>query len=275
MSGTSVNRLNIIRWVLGGSIILSCLGYAISTFRYTDKIFTFLWSEHYLNWSESLAMRISEWGAICMLCAAIIGTTYRFRVAQVFVFLWLLLSVYCSTTVEIWHPNYIWGSSAIRTLSPLFYLILLSAARVPGQADIQLKILEWGMRISIALTFFFHGHECLAAKAQFLDYIQSVVRLFGMQGISSASALAILKMIGVLDILVALAMLVPLRLYLIASWMAFWGLATGFIRITFAGWESYPEFLLRIIHGTLPICLIILWLGQSATNSEFKESKIQ
>ncbi len=270
MSDIQLKPLNIIRWILAGSIVLSCLGYAIRAHWYTDKIFTVLWNEHYLDWSESTAMRISEWGAICMVLAAVAGSFRRFRWAQVFVFAWLLVSVSCSYIVELWHPHYLLGASAIRVMSPLLCLILLSAANPSELSQFKLRLLEWGMRISIALTFFYHGHECLAAKAQFLDYLQSVVRLFGINGISSASALAVLKLIGIMDILVALAILIPFRLYLIAAWMCFWGLATGFVRIVFAGWESYPEFLLRIIHGTLPLCLIILWLSGKHTKRKFE-----
>lgn len=274
MSGVLVNRLNAIRWILGGSIILSCLGYTINTLRYTDKIFTFLWSEHYLNLSEEFALRVSEWGAFCMLFASLVGVTYRFRGFQVFVFLWILVSVICGYIVEIWHPAYIAGASATRLISPLLFLLFASVARMQQPGGMRLALLEWGMRISIAATFFYHGHECLAAKAQFLDYIQSFVRFFGVNGIPSASALAALKIIGLLDILLAISLLIPARLYLIVLWMAFWGLATGYVRVHFSGWQSYPDFLLRVIHGTLPLCLFLLWRGTQLIKKDFIPEKV-
>ncbi len=274
MTGIEKKRIGVIRWILAGSILLSCLGYLIKTLRYTDKIFTVLWNEHYLNWSEDWALRVSEWGAICMVLAAVAGAFYRFRGAQILVFFWLLLAVYCGYITEYWHPEYIWGASAIRLFSPLILLILMSSGGGLHFGSKRLLALEWGMRICIALVFFFHGHECLANKALFLDYIQSVVRLFGIDGISSVSAQAILRLIGIMDVLVAVSLLIPARLYIIAYWMTFWGLATGFVRIIFAGWTSYPEFLLRIIHGTLPLCLVLLWLSLDKARNDLKEKNI-
>lgn len=274
MTGIEKSRFDAIRWILAGSILLSCLGYLIKTLRYSDKVFTVLWNEHYLNWSEDWALRVSEWGAICMVLAAVVGSFYRFRGAQVLVFLWLLITVYCGFITEYWHPEYIWGASAIRMFSPLLLLFLLSSDGKLHVGSNRLKALEWGMRICIALVFFFHGHECLANKALFLDFIQSVVRLFGMDGISTASAQTVLRLIGIMDVLVAVSMLIPARLYVIAFWVSFWGLATGFVRIIFAGWMSYPEFLLRIIHGALPLCLVLIWLSLDKAKNDLKEKDI-
>jgi len=109
----------------------------------------------------------------------------------------------------------------------------------------------------IVITFLTHGFEALSLHPRFLDYlILSFERTFELR-IRQAQAENMLRIIGVLDIIVAiLAILLPKRPVFI--WLAFWGLLTAFARVTELGIGMYPEVLIRAAHFLVPVALILI-----------------
>jgi hypothetical protein len=107
---------------------------------------------------------------------------------------------------------------------------------------------EWILRIGIFGSFLGHGIFALGAKAGWIPYFTSI-------GISEASALTLMPLIGVLDILVAVAVLYkPLRGILL--WAALWGFATALIR-PISG-EPIWDFVERSANWAAPLALLYI-----------------
>ncbi|EIM77669.1 hypothetical protein A3SI_05749 [Nitritalea halalkaliphila LW7] len=117
------------------------------------------------------------------------------------------------------------------------------------------KVSAWVLRVGLGLTFFSHGLEALYQHPHFIDYLIGTARQFGFR-LREAQAVQLLRIIGVVDVLVAVWVLVrPWRGVLF--WMAFWGLLTAFSRLTELGLAQYPQVLLRSLNFLGPL---LLWL---------------
>jgi len=111
--------------------------------------------------------------------------------------------------------------------------------------------------VGLVITFLTHGLEALSLHPRFLDYlILSFENTFELR-IRQIHAENMLRIIGSMDILVAiLAIIFPKKPVFI--WLAFWGFLTAFARITELGIGMYPEVLIRASHFLVPICLILI-----------------
>ncbi len=113
-----------------------------------------------------------------------------------------------------------------------------------------LKAVEWVLRIAIAGEFIGHGAFALQGKEGWFKYFESV-------GITSPETIvSILLLVGALDIALAILILIkPVRLALL--WMAFWGLWTALIR-----WPIGPDpmwdFVERWANWGAPLALLLL-----------------
>jgi hypothetical protein len=107
---------------------------------------------------------------------------------------------------------------------------------------------EWILRIGIFGSFLGHGVFALGIKAGWIPYFTAV-------GIPEATAMTLLPLIGILDILVAIAVLFkPLRGIL--AWATFWGFLTALIR-PIAG-EPIWDFVERSANWAAPLALLYL-----------------
>ena len=113
------------------------------------------------------------------------------------------------------------------------------------------RIIEWILRIGVFGTFL--GHGCLA-----LSIKSSWIPLITVFGFSKETAIILLPVIGVWDILVAfLILLKPAPAFLI--WATIWAFAAACSRII-AG-ESIWEFVERFSTWTCPVALLMLQEG--------------
>ena len=111
------------------------------------------------------------------------------------------------------------------------------------------KYIEWVLRIAIAGEFVGHGMFALQQKTGWIIYFKAV-------GISSESALALMPVIGVVDILLALLILIkPIRIAIL--WMAFWGLWTALIRWP-VGPDPIWDFVERWANWGAPLAFLLL-----------------
>ncbi|MBI5389634.1 hypothetical protein HZB01_04630 [Candidatus Woesearchaeota archaeon] len=111
-----------------------------------------------------------------------------------------------------------------------------------------LRSVEWVLRIAVFGTFLGHGIFALMVKKSWLPYFTSV-------GIPEPTAMTLLPLIGVLDVIVAaFALLMPLRIVLI--WATFWGFATALIR-PISG-EPIWDFVERTANWAAPLALLYL-----------------
>ena len=88
---------------------------------------------------------------------------------------------------------------------------------------IDIKKIDWILRIAVFGTYLGHGVLALQLKPSFLSLIE------GMTGISGQLAVNLLVIIGTMDIMTAvLAIVFPFRLLLI--WATVWGFLTAIAR---------------------------------------------
>ncbi len=110
------------------------------------------------------------------------------------------------------------------------------------------KKIEWILRIAVAGEFLGHGIFALEAKASWIKYFEAL-------GFSPDSALILLPVIGLMDVLLAVLVLIkPLKSALL--WMAFWGFWTALIR-PIAG-EPIWDFVERFANWGAPLALYYL-----------------
>ncbi len=110
------------------------------------------------------------------------------------------------------------------------------------------KKVEWILRIGIFGTFLGHGVFALLIKQSWIPYFTSV-------GISESTAIILLPLIGILDIMVAIFTLVkPIRVILI--WATLWAFVTALIR-PISG-EPIWDFIERTANWIVPLALLYL-----------------
>lgn len=108
--------------------------------------------------------------------------------------------------------------------------------------------IEWILRIAVAGEFIGHGVFGLQAKHGWVLYLTTV-------GFSADTAVVLLPLIGILDIVLAILILIkPVRIALL--WMTFWAFATALIR-PIAG-EPIWDFVERFANIGAPLALLYL-----------------
>lgn len=107
---------------------------------------------------------------------------------------------------------------------------------------------ELVLRVGIFGSFLGHGVFALMVKQSWIPYLTTV-------GFSEQTALTLLPLIGILDIIVALFVLfMPLKIVLV--WAVFWGFATALIR-PLAG-DPIWDFVERSANWAAPLALLLL-----------------
>ncbi len=116
------------------------------------------------------------------------------------------------------------------------------------QQNQQQKIAEWVLRIGVFGAFLGHGIFALGVKQGWIPLITSF-------GLSEATAIAILPLIGIMDIVVAFLVLIqPIRIVLI--WATLWALATAVAR-PIAG-DPIWDLVERTANWAAPLALLVL-----------------
>ena len=235
-------------WTLRSAVALTCIAVGAQLLMYGGPVFSWLWLN--LGWSEQAALRVEHAGAFALIvCAPLVMWDKAWAAAGV-ACAWLVLTTIAHTAVETWHPWLTPGALAARWVAPL--ALMFWTLKRPRHA-------EWLLRASIASTFAFHGIEALLANPLFIDYIISGGSKIAGARVQEASAVNILLVIGVADLLVAIGILLPQRIRAVAAWMATWGFLTAAARVLYMGWGNWPEALIRVTNGAVPLTLLLLW----------------
>jgi len=177
---------------------------------------------------------------------------------------------------------------ALRYGTPLALLLLIVFPHLKNSGPWRIATSALILRIATATVFFAHGMYCIMEHPGFADLIIGTTRnLFGIS-IAEATALTAMKVIGIVDIILALALILlphpaflPKRLFpplpannpirrrimpAILIWCAFWGLITAISRITAIGFKEgrseYFEILIRASHVLAPLALLYLFITQ-------------
>lgn len=110
------------------------------------------------------------------------------------------------------------------------------------------KTIKWILRIAVAGEFIGHGVFALQQKQGWIKYFEAV-------GFSPESAIAIMPLIGIMDLALALLILIrPIRIVIL--WMALWGVWTALLR-PIAG-EPIWDFIERWANWGAPLGLLFL-----------------
>tara|TARA_B100001964_G_C14114967_1_gene545649 strand:- start:518 stop:901 length:384 start_codon:yes stop_codon:yes gene_type:complete len=111
-----------------------------------------------------------------------------------------------------------------------------------------IKDYEWILRIGIFGTFLGHGIFALMIKQSWIPY-------FTLIGFSESTAMSLLPLIGIMDIVVAmLALFKPLKIVL--AWATAWAFVTALIR-PITG-EPIWDFVERSANWAIPLALLAL-----------------
>ena len=117
-----------------------------------------------------------------------------------------------------------------------------------------------------SLTFAAHGWEAWTLHPPFQDLIHGFSGVLGVR-ISPAGVAAHLKVIGVMDLVLAAVILVWRRPG-IFLWMACWGLITALSRPVIMGLEAWPELAVRVANSGLPLLLYFEYQKPGKRSSE-------
>jgi hypothetical protein len=108
------------------------------------------------------------------------------------------------------------------------------------------KRFEWLLRIGVAGEFLGHGLLAVGGKADWVGWISQ------MTGVASNTAVTMLLVIGIWDIVVAGIILVkPVKPILL--WAAFWGFWTALVRPLVG--QSWLDFVERSANWAAPLAL--------------------
>lgn len=113
----------------------------------------------------------------------------------------------------------------------------------------------WMLRLGIAAVFVAHGVQALGPHPEFTDMLIATARRWlGGYRLTESNAVAMLRVIGIVDIGVGFMVLAG-RWRPLLLWLALWSLVTAMARVTSWGIMSYPEVLLRASHVGAPLAV--------------------
>ncbi len=252
--------------ILQITVVVQCLGAAWQLgWLGNSPLFSLLWHDPSLGGlglSEGFSQGVERAFAVALVVAALLvagrpagwsaGLAAGLLATLVLAMWW---------TVEGYQPSPDWLprwaaapfpclTHAARVACPLGLALLLA-----GHSRRAQLVLRW----AIAVTFAAHGLEALQHNFEFVNMlILAAQRLLGWR-MPQSVAEASLTVIGVLDVVLALACLTG-RLRSVLWYMTVWGLVTAAARIVVLPWDQgLAAFATRLPHATIPLYLALEW----------------
>jgi hypothetical protein len=153
---------------------------------------------------------------------------------------------------------------ALRYLTPLALLPLVVTERIAPPGRWRARTASWILRIAVSIVFCIHGLEAIWLHPGFIDLLIGSARNALGLSLTEATAVHMLRVIGIVDIVVAILILVhPWKPLL--GWICFWGLITALARPLAHGLGAYPEVLLRSSHILAALAIGYLVYGLKRT----------
>lgn len=257
-AGTEAAACSAAAWVLRIAILLHALGVARALFTRTGtsmgNIALMNWGvshDSILFWEKAAATVL-----VVLACSLFIRpTTFALLGIFALVFTEALAAVKAGGFAFFaWTPYAVF----LRYLAPLALLPLVINPRRLHLALKHRRVLSsWMLRIGLAVVFVTHGIEALKLHPGFIDLIIGSGRAMMGWDISEEAAVIVLRVIFVVDMIVAVLVLIRAWPPLLA-WLAFWGLVTALSRPIALGFPAYPEVLLRASHFLAPLAIWLL-----------------
>lgn len=110
------------------------------------------------------------------------------------------------------------------------------------------KVVSWILRITIAGEFFGHAMFALQGKQQWIGWIEKLLH------VDAATAVTLLTVVGVADILVAIIVLIR-PIHIVLAWAVIWGFWTAILRPIVG--ESWWDFIERWANWGAPLALLV------------------
>ncbi|QDT03793.1 hypothetical protein K227x_21780 [Rubripirellula lacrimiformis] len=265
-------------------VVIECFGlggrYLFSSFETESDIYGWLYFD--CHWSETVAQAIDNGGALATLVAGgllcVTGwwmgqnpngpsgsklVRWLDRAAASWIAIWMLLlaaahMMRAAVFAELALPEH-----AVRYAAPLALAVCGGAGwGAPLKASAQLRRtsnIVLMLTVAAACTFAAHGYKAYQCYAPFTDLILLSDMQWTDTGCTQATAEQVLVVIGIADIIVALVLLV-FRSRWAAFYMVVWGFVTAASRMTALGSDAWPETLIRIANGGVPLALLAYWM---------------
>ncbi|CAN5378932.1 hypothetical protein BH23BAC1_BH23BAC1_49860 [soil metagenome] len=230
------------------AVFIQCLGFFFTT-KTGTSIEGLLFMEYRLP--QAQAKSIELWAG------------YTFLILGVAQLLWISPIIWFSLVIETfllaWIIRQHGGNPfsdlavlayAVRYLTPLGLIFLLWSKKHFHNIGF------WILILGLSITFITHGYEAISLHPVFLDYLITSAKNILNWNLQESTASNILRIIGFIDILMALLLVITRNKYILI-WLAIWGFLTAFSRITELGWGMYPEVLVRVAHFCVPLALLL------------------
>jgi hypothetical protein len=245
-------------WVLRAAILLHALGVARALFTRTG---TSIGNIALMDWGTAHdSILFWEKTAATVLVALALSLFIR---PTVLALLGIFALVFAEALAAVkaggfaffaWTPY----ASFLRYLAPLALLPLVIRHRsIDSHPALRRALSSWMLRIGLAVVFVTHGIEALKLHPGFIDLIIGSGRVMLGLDISEEAAVVALRVIFVVDLIVAALVMIRTWPPLLA-WLAFWGLVTALSRPIAHGFPAYPEVLLRASHFLAPLAIWLL-----------------
>ncbi len=249
---------SLVRWVLSAAIAIHAVGLFVTVWgaRQTH-LGNFLFMV--LEYPHGTAVTIEKYLVSVFLGLALVQLVRPS--------LFVLLPIAGYVLFEAWAGAYqggyryseltVWAQT-LRWITPLALAVLVAwPLSVWWEEALRARLASWVLRVGVATVFVVHGLECLWGYGAFADLIMASARGVLDIRIREAQALQIMQVIGVVDLLVAAAILIrPWRPVLL--WAAFWGGITAVSRMTALGFGAWIEVALRASHVAAPLAILLL-----------------
>ncbi|TWU22254.1 hypothetical protein Pla52o_33100 [Novipirellula galeiformis] len=263
-------------------LVLQCVGVAGRYYWSPNEMESDVYGLLYFDWSwsEEVAQRIDDVGTLgCCVAAFFVALTARlslcpgeaksgallpwvsrfvFRASLAWILLWMFLLALIFMIRGDAFSELALGEHAVRYGLPMALLVF----SIPRIRFIGL----WVLRFAVAATFMVHGYKAIQFYGPFTDLILlSDAKWLGSSVDQSAAERGLL-VIGVIDVVAGVLLLVT-RWRAIAVYMACWGVVTALSRMTAFGFNAWPESLIRVANGGVPLALVLSPLIFTASKS--------
>ena len=278
-------------WLLRVAVALQGVGVAIQylfhEFEQESDIFSVLVFEW--RWREKWAMAVDDAGSWCYLAASMIvlfiplavrllgydlrGTRPRLvfqTLPLIYIAIWQFLLILAawhreSGFLPSWAPlgatphltiPLVFFSQSARVGLPIALILLTSAVEPPRAKRVEAGM--WVLRGTAAATFIGHGVEALYLHPQFVDYLLAAANNQLGWDASESTMSFILRLIGSIDILLAVLILVA-RWRAVAAYMACWAFITACSRVVHSDWQALYEVCIRSANYCVPLAVCLYW----------------
>lgn len=259
-------------WILRAAVFLALVGLTAAVF---SRAGTAMGGVALMDWGIPHP-RIALWERIIAFSLLLLGASllvWPTAVAALLIALCIAAEAVAAKSFG-GYPFSEWAlyAQGLRYLVPLALAVYLLPRHWFPRGQWRLLATMWLLRAGLAMVFAVHGLEALLRHPGFIDLlIGTSGNILGYR-LTETAAVQMLKVIGVIDLLVAVGILVG-RWRPLLAWLCLWSTVTAASRMTALGLGSYPEFLVRAAHIAAPLAVWAIGEQLNATRRGKAESE--